>query len=117
MIVKVNELIPTVHPPTPVPAQGYTLDNPPRVTHSPASGTTTPERAGTDNDEGVETISRDFAEKGSIKDEKGDRRSVALSSRKSLKRHLHLPGSRGLGNGQPNGKSRIMPAWNPLIDL
>jgi tetratricopeptide (TPR) repeat protein len=38
---------------------------------------------------------------------------VALSSRKSLKRHLHLPGSKGLGHGQPGGKFLFLLSLEP----
>jgi hypothetical protein len=93
-----------VQPPTPNAPQGYTLDNPPAITHSAAS--TSPRNstpAGTDDDDAVETITRDFAEKGSIHEKSGRR----LGSRKGLAKHLHVPGVKGMGKGRPSSVRRM----------
>lgn len=93
-----------VHPPTPASPTDRTVESPPQITHSTASSThgySTPEAAGTDDDNAVETVTGEFDEKSSIKEKSEGRRSLSLG----LAKHLHVP---GIGKGSPGKRPRQM---------
>lgn len=50
----------------------------------------------------METLTRDFAEKGSIQEKDGR----TSGSRKGLAKHLHVSGVKGMGMGRPSSVRR-----------